>query len=211
MTEQLLRKKARRVLSCLDSELHKLKNKLNSLEAKRDNWAQFEQDINLTKLKPVRKNDSYADFYEGVKTIASHAHLFDHHDAQKHTIDDFKEGKTIHFKLYAAHQWNRGFHTVSLEGDYTVTSVVDNEDTSHRVYLHANVEDRNPKRVKVENDVFHYHYESTPDIELCFTQQGELSVVNGVSYDEDGTRNGTGCIAALYYECGVIYIWCKEI
>ncbi len=207
MTEELLRKKARRVLSCVDSEIDKLKNKLKSLEAKRDNWAQFEQDINLTKLVPVRKNDSYAHFYEDVKAIASRAHLFDHHDAQKSNIDDFKEGKKIHFKLYAAYGYNDEFHTVSLEGDYMVTRVI-NQDIEHCVYLHANVEDRKPKRVKVDNDVFHYHYESTPDIELCFNQQGEISIVNGVSYDKDGKRNGTGCIAALYYDCGVIYIWC---
>ena len=85
MTERLLRRKAKRVLSCLDTELDKLKVKVQKLEARRDEWTRFEKDPVLSKLNSdVRKNDSYVHFYDEVKEIVNHAHLLDRADAERY-------------------------------------------------------------------------------------------------------------------------------
>lgn len=212
MTETLLRKKARHVMWCLDSEIDKLKMKMQTLETRRENWAKFETDLDLSKLTSVRKNDFYACFYEDVKEIASHAHLFDRPDAPKYTVDSFTVGKEIHLTLYGAHKWNHEFHTVNLKGNYVVTRIEKRDEHGHYVHLRAeNTKYQDPKRVKVDEDLVHYTYESVRDIELYFNQQGDLSMANRVCYSESGERNGTGDIVSTGDPCGVLYIWCASL
>jgi hypothetical protein len=226
MGDNVIRKIAKRVISCQDTELAKLKKKVKTLEENREKWQALDEDpldkkTQYNLFKNVRKNGSYSHFFDEVREVIDHFHLFHREMQVKYDASYFEQNKKLHVKFYGVHKWNSDTHIMELEGDFEVISVEAKHDREFHTILLKNLNAAlvTPQKVpsqepvnkeKLDDHVYRHTYDHVKHLELSY-RGDELILADRVYFNEQGQQNGCGSIVSRSDTLAALYIWCTPL